>query len=308
MRALIVGASGLLGYAALRAWRGRPGWSAAGTGRRMVLPGLHPLDILDAGAVDAVLERTAPEAVLVAAANPHVDYCETHPEDSRRVNVEATAALIRKAAARGARVVFASTDYVFDGARGRYAESDAPRPGCEYARQKLEMEKVMEGLGPAGLVVRLSGLFGWELRGRNFVVRVLKELSLGNEVRAADDQEYNPTYADDVAVAIAELLERRSSGLFHLAGEETVTRCELVRRAARTFGLDASRVVPVKLDDVNRGSPVKRPRRTSLDVSKATRELGRAPLGATKALARMLETRAAWNEEAHRALGRALEA
>ncbi|MFH1724564.1 MAG: SDR family oxidoreductase [Elusimicrobiota bacterium] len=294
MKVLIIGATGLLGHTLYRRWSARRGWEVVGTRLSLALGGLRRFDLLEAGAASALMREARPDAVVLPASNPHVDHCETHPDETRRLNVDATLAVAHEARELGARFVFFSSDYVFDGGMDSYREEDEPRPLNEYGRQKLAVERELAGMGAGALVLRLSGLFGWELRPKNFVVRLLKELGQGRRVRVASDQYYNPTYAQDVAAVLAELLESGASGVFHAAGSERFTRAGWARAVADVFGLDASLLDAVPAEAFASPRTAKRPGSSSLDCAKAAGLLG-APLpGGRRGLERMLASRAQW--------------
>ncbi|MFA6029908.1 MAG: SDR family oxidoreductase [Elusimicrobiota bacterium] len=294
MRALIVGATGLLGHAFWRHLRGRPGWEAAGTTYDLPLPDLVSLDVRTEGAFSHVLERVRPEVVFFPASNPFVDYCERNPAETRRLNVEATLAAARASRAAGARFVFFSSDYVFDGARGGYCEDDPPSPLNEYGRQKLEVERELARADPSALVVRTSAIYGWELGPRNFVLQVLRSLAAGTPLRCARDQRYNPTWAPALAAAVAELAAAGASGLFHAAGSEKVSRLELARAVAEVFGFDGSRVESVPLSELCPAGGTPRPADSSLDSSRLARRLGRPLAGLREGLRAMKDGRADW--------------
>lgn len=294
MRVLIIGAAGLLGHTLFRRWPVRSGWKAAGADVWTPVRGVRRLDVLDPGAVRTMLKETRPEAVVFTASNPHVDFCETDPEECRKLNVDAALAAARASIDTGARFVFFSSDYVFDGEKGSYSEADEPAPLNEYGRQKLEVEEALAKEGERVLVLRMSALFGWELKPRNFVLQVLGRLHEGRPVRAAKDQDYAPTYAESVAEALAVLLEKRESGLLHLAGPDRLTRMELAAAAAESFGLDKSRIEGVPLADLQQPDRARRPRRSFLDSSKAAGILGVPLTGVREALKDMAARREEW--------------
>src|SRR6187401_442623 len=127
VRALVIGASGQVGAALLRALRER-GHHAVGTRAHHERPGLVPLDFTDAGAVERMIGETRPDWVICPAALSHVDYCEEHPDEAFAVNLHAPVAAARAAARAGAGFVYYSSDYVFDGVGGPFAEDAPPRP------------------------------------------------------------------------------------------------------------------------------------------------------------------------------------
>ena len=127
MRALVIGASGQVGAALLDALRAR-GHYAVGTWARHDQPGLVRLDFTDAGGVERMIGETRPDWVICPAALSHVDYCEEHPDEAFAVNLHAPVAAAKAAARAGAGFVYYSSDYVFDGIAGPYAEDVPPRP------------------------------------------------------------------------------------------------------------------------------------------------------------------------------------
>lgn len=279
MKAVVVGSTGLLGYALWRTLRCRPGWQVIGTSRA-ARGGLERLELLDQEGSARALAAWQPDAVVIAASEPHVDFCETDPASTRRVNVDGTLALARSARALGIRTLFTSSDYVFDGSRGGWTEDQAPSPLNEYGRQKLEVEQALAGFGADALVVRISGLFGWEFKPRNFVLRARENLAAGRPMTLPSDQVYCPTYVGHLAPAIGDLLERKASGLLHLAGAEALSRDEWGRAVARAFGLDAGLVSGAPT--VPKAGTAPRPLLSNMDSSRAARLLG-APLPSGRA-------------------------
>lgn len=274
MKAVVVGSTGLLGYALWRTLRARPGWEVVGTSRA-ARGALERLELLDEEGSARSLAAWRPDAVVIAASEPHVDFCETDPESTRRVNVEGTLALARRARSLGIRTVFTSSDYVFDGSHGGWTEDQEPAPLNEYGRQKLEVERELAGFGQDALVLRISGLFGWEFKPRNFVLRARENLAAGHRMALPSDQVYCPTYVGHLASAVADLLQKEASGLLHLAGSQAFARDDWGRAVARAFGLDAGLVSGAPT--VRKAGTAPRPLRSNLDSSRAARLLG-APL------------------------------
>lgn len=283
-RVLVIGASGLVGSALLRAWNAA-GAIVLGTSRSGGR-GLAALDLTSPPSVAKALSEFRPDWVAVPAANPHVDYCELHTEETRRLNQDATIAALRAAAAAGARTMFFSSDYVFDGAKSRYVEEDAPGPLNEYGRQKLAVERAAPGIDPKGLVLRSSGIYGWQSEPKNFVLQVRANLSAGRPMRLSADLSYNPTLSDDLAAAAVALAASGASGLFHAAGAESVTRYDFAVMAARAFGLDPAGLVPVPSAEFI--APARRPKSSALDCAKLARATGLVPSGPAEGLRRML--------------------
>jgi dTDP-4-dehydrorhamnose reductase len=185
-----------------------------------------------------------PELVLHAAAWTDVDGAEADEAGALEVNVEGT----RNVCALGAPVVYYSSDYVFDGAKGEpYVESDEPAPLGAYGRSKLEGEREVAD----GWVVRSSWLFGWT--GHNFVRTMLRLGAERDEVRVVDDQRGCPTYVGHLAAATRELVGL-PGGVWHVAADGEATWAELAAAIFEEAGLEC-RVVPISTEELGRPAP-----------------------------------------------------
>src|SRR5262245_19746501 len=234
MRVLIIGGSGFVGTAL----RGVFGSGAIGTYHNHPVDGLRQLDIRDAGAVAALLSELHPEVILHPAAQPHVDWCEDHIEESAAVNVTGTRNVAAAARDIGARYVYFSTDYLFNGAAGPYQEDAEPEPLNVYGRHKLEAERIIRGTLQDYLIVRICNVFGFEPAGKNFVMALVARGRSREPMNIPSDQWGNPTYADNLAVAVKELAESAHRGVLHVVGPESMDRVRFARMACATFGLD----------------------------------------------------------------------
>lgn len=275
MRAVVVGGSGQVGAALARVLSAR-GHAVVATHHRVPQPGTRALDLLDAAAVGALIGEVAPDVVFCPAGLTHVDYCEDHPEEAFRANAEAPAAAARAAAARGARFVFFSTEYVFDGAAGPYAEDAPVRPLSAYGRSKAEGERAVLAADPRALIIRTAGVYGPEPQGKNFVYQVLRRAAVGEPVRLPADQFSTPTYNADLAAAAVALVERGVAGVVHVAGPTVLDRHAFARLVCEVFGLPADGLVPVPTAALGQRAP--RPLRAGLQIDRCRRLLGLAPL------------------------------
>lgn len=273
MRVLLTGATGLLGYNLLNHLV-RKGHEVVATYHRAPLgarvSGVEWVDVdLERGQEAAEVVRGAgPDVIIHAAAYTDVDGCEVEKERAFRVNYLATRAIACSANKLGSFVVYVSTDYVFDGERGRYKESDVPNPVNFYGLTKLLGEAaVLSALPESSLVVRTSGLYGYSPTGkRNFGISALEGLLKGEEVRAFYDQYLSPTYVHSLAEKVVEALEKRVAGVVHLAGER-LSRYEFAVLLARVLSVDEALIKPVSVRDVK--LVARRPRDSSLDTSRA---------------------------------------
>lgn len=293
---MVIGGTGLVGNALLRAWTARGAEVSAATYHCHPSGGFLQLDMQDRDKVRALLAAHRPSVVAVPAANPFVDYCELHPEETRRVNVDGTLNVAQACRETGARMVFYSSDYVFDGLKGTYTEEDAPCPINEYGRQKAEAERGVLASDPRNLVLRTSGAYGWQWEPKNFVLQVRANLSQGKPMRVADLR-YNPTYVENLAEITAELVAAGAGGVFHTVGAEEIARDEFARRVARAFGLDASLIRTVPAAEFK--SPTPRPKQSGLRTDKVRRAVPTVPpVGVDEGLSRMVAMEPRWREYA----------
>jgi dTDP-4-dehydrorhamnose reductase len=296
LKTVVIGATGLVGNALLRRWTAGGAEVLAATYREHPGTGFQQLDMRDEARVRDLLARLRPDWVAVPAANPYVDYCELHPEETRRVNVGGTLNVARACREAGARMVFFSSDYVFDGARGTYTEEDPPSSINEYGRQKAETEAGVLAADPRNLVVRTSGAYGWQWEPKNFVLQIRSRLSRGEEMRVASDLRYNPTYVENLAEIVAALAAAGASGVYHAVGADALARSEFAVRVARAFGLDASLIRPVPAAVL--ASPTPRPKASSLSTAKVRAAVPVAPAGVEEGLRAMLALEPAWRDYA----------
>lgn len=289
---LVIGGSGLVGGALVRAWRRLEAEVSATAFQSSADPGLRRLDIREPAAVERLIQELRPRIVALPAANPHVDYCERHPEETREVNVAGVLNAVRASRELGAKAVFFSSDYVFDGGRGNYEETDARSPINEYGRQKAEAEELVLAADPGNLVIRTAGAYGWQREPKNFVLQVRRQLMAGLPMRVAADVRYNPTYVENLAEVTAQLCQRGLAGVFHVVGGERLLRLEFARLAARAFGLDEALIEALPSAETLLAAP--RPKESSLDTGKVRAALSTPLWGARQGLEHMVAFEARW--------------
>jgi dTDP-4-dehydrorhamnose reductase len=274
MRALVIGASGQVGAALLRVLRAR-GHEAVGTWAHQELPGLVRLDVTDPVATERLVGDTRPDWVLCPAALSHVDYCEEHPDEAFAANLHGPLAAAKAAARVGAGFVYYSSDYVFDGYDGPYAEDARPHPLGVYGHSKWEGEQAVLGALTRAVVVRTSVVYGPERQEKNSVYQLLRACRSGKGFRPAVDQRASPSYNPDVAAATVECCERELHGTWHLAGADVLDRMAYARLVCRVFDLDASCLTPTTTAEL--GQKAARPLNGGLRIGKAQAQL-RTPL------------------------------
>ncbi len=260
---LVIGASGLVGGyldAALRA----DGQKVVSTYFANPIPNAIPLDVRQAAQVAALVAKTRPTRIFLPAAIPNVDYCETHPTQTYPTNVLGIKNVVMAANAIGARVIYFSSDYIFDGESGPYGEMETARPISEYGCQKLEAEHFISLHAQNFLIIRATVIYGWERQGKNFVFRLIQSLREGRSVRVPADQVGTPTYAGHLAQAAVEFASRPEIKIINIAGQDCISRYEFARRAAQIFELEEQLIFPVSTAELNQ--PARRPLQAGLKV------------------------------------------
>jgi dTDP-4-dehydrorhamnose reductase len=213
-----------------------------------------------------------PDAVVHAAALTNVDYCEDHPDEAWNINAKGTDNVAKACEKVGSKLVYVSTDFVFDGERGMYREDDETNPLGHYARTKLEGENFLKEHHDLNYAVaRVSVLYGWHTR-MNFVTWVINELKNGNEINIVTDQYNSPTLADNAAEAMIKIIEMDKTGVYHTVGDERINRFDFAVNIAEVFDLDSSLINPIK--STNFVQKAKRPKDSSLNVEKVQKDLG----------------------------------
>lgn len=160
-----------------------------------------------------------------------------------RANVEGTQNIVEVARVSGKRVLYLSTDFVFDGSDGPYTEESRPNPQSWYAVTKHEGEKLIAGLGENGVIVRIAFPYQTRSAGRlDFVHRIMDELRAGKTIESPSDQVFTPTLIDDVARVIQVLVERNASGIYHAVGSEALSPYEAAVLIAQRLGMGESKI------------------------------------------------------------------
>jgi dTDP-4-dehydrorhamnose reductase len=213
-----------------------------------------------------------------------VDGCEQDSEKSRLINVEGTKNVAVACNKYGSKMVFISTDYVFDGEKGDYLESDPVKPLSIYAEHKLEAEKIVLNTNKEFLICRPSVIYGWGPTP-NFVTWLIGELKSNKKVNIVNDQFSSPTLADDLADMILSLCEKGASGIFHTTGSDCVNRYDFSKSIAKAFSLDEGLISPITTEEL--GQKALRPKRCCMNIGKVTKTIGRLPLTSIEGISKM---------------------
>jgi dTDP-4-dehydrorhamnose reductase len=213
--------------------------------------------------------KVRPQALIHTAALADIDYCEAHPTEARAVNVELTHAIAGFCAKHGVRLIFCSTDTIFDGDHAPYNEEASPGPVNCYARTKVEAENALGTLEPQSVVARLSLVVGLPLlrAGNSFLPKMVAALRAGRQVEVPAREVRTPIDIITVGRALLELASNDFSGTIHLAGNDSLSRLDMAKRIAAHFGLPHELIVPTDPAKIAGRAP--RPRDVSLDNRRA---------------------------------------
>jgi dTDP-4-dehydrorhamnose reductase len=253
MKGIIIGASGLVGSYLWKTGKQR-GWDLIGTYHKFVQPELVSLKLTEPEAVRSLLLNTEPEVIFLPAFFSNVDYCEHHPEETYQINVIGCLNVIKIAQESGSKLIFYSSDYVFDGESGPYRETDKANPICVYGKQKLELEQRIAEILDNYLILRITVVYGWEIQGKNFVSRLLKSLGANQPVKVPQDQMGSPTLVNDIAEASYQLVKKGARGIFHTAGSQVMSRYDFALEVANVFGFPNDNIIPVLTSDLGQSA------------------------------------------------------
>ena len=195
--------------------------------------------------MDALFALARPDVVVHLAAMADVGTAERNPHVATDVNATATETIARLCERYAARLVFMSTEYVFDGQNGPYAEGDTPAPTTQYGRTKFEAERSVAALVSNWSILRTSIVYGWPAPGRrNFVPMLIERLRGGEPYHGPTNVHRSPVYVEHLVDGIERLVETESTGIHHVAGSDWVTMYEFAVAVAVKFGLDTGLVIP----------------------------------------------------------------
>jgi dTDP-4-dehydrorhamnose reductase len=260
MKILLIGSNGFLG---------KKLWSHFGKFPHQIITPTHTaLDICDKSEVNHVFEKTSPELTILAAAFTNVDGCERDKESAYNVNVLGTKNIVEACRRHKTRLVFFSTDFVFDGLRGNYSEEDEPNPLSYYGKTKRMAEEAIEASGLDFIIERVSVLYGYNDYNDKLTFEkwVKKSLEEGKQINVVSDQYSCPTLIDDIAHATQVLTEKEESGIFHVVGSECISRYDFAREIAYAFSLDKTLITPISTEMLSQIAP--RPRNSCLSTEK----------------------------------------
>ncbi len=232
------------------------------------------IDITDEENLKKTLVEIQPYAIINTAAMTQVDDCETQKEACDLLNIEVVKWLKEVAEIIDCQLIHLSTDFIFDGEKGNYKETDIPNPLSYYGLSKLKSEEILLNSTIDFTIIRTILVYGkvFDMSRTNIVLWVKEMLENGKEITIVDDQFRMPTFVDDLALSCKLAIDKRATGIYHISSTKLMSVFEIVQKIATFFELDKKLIKPTSSAVLNQKA--KRPPKTGFDVSKATSVLG----------------------------------
>lgn len=205
------------------------------------------VDITDRNAILGKIKNSDSQIVLHLAAKTNVDGCELDKPlgekgDCWKINVLGTQNVVDGCSQSNKKLIYISTDFVFDGTKEIYSEEDIPNPLNWYAWTKYEGEKIIQVSKIPWIIVRIASPYRAAFERLDFVRAILKRLQEGMSVAAVTDHKFTPTFIDDICPAIDALINSNSQGIFHVVGSQSLTPYEAAVLIAKEFDLDTTQI------------------------------------------------------------------
>ncbi len=243
------------------------------------------VDITEFDSLKSTMEDFNPDLIFNCASYNDVDGAEENRKPAENINVQLVENL---QALSFEKIIYFSSDYVFNGQHGPYSEEDAPLPINYYGQTKYRSEKILKESGKNHLIIRSNVLYGTGIDIRpNFVTWLAMSLRRNQKVRIVTDQFGNPTYAGNLAEAAIEAARKDLTGILHIAGDDYLSRHEAALKAAAFFNLNSKMIIPITTEELRQ--PARRPLRGGLKIDKAKKLLKTRLLGLDEGLRLMAD-------------------
>lgn len=252
-KVLIIGSNGLLAFDLIRAFKGDGKYGVIGSAH-------EDFDVADKEAVERSIMEIKPNIIINTAVFFPVDECEKNPRKSFEINTIGALNVAKAAKKTGAKVIFISTDYIFDGSKEYFTENDMPNSLNVYGASKLAGENLTKIANENHYIIRTSWLFGVHKsgKGNNFVALMLEKAKNGENIKVVDDQFGSPTYTHDLAFKIKELVDKNvPSGTYHITNSDF---CSWYEFAEKIFELSNLKPNFERIKSEDGLSKIKRPK------------------------------------------------
>ena len=233
-KTLITGASGFVGRNLVRFFLQHGSVIETDARTSSDFPNVMAMDVCNPEAVNDIFARHAPGVVIHAAGIKDVRFCEKNPAEAHRINGIGTGNIAAVCKKHGARLIYLSTDLVFDSYQGHYNETDTPRPSLAYGQAKYDGELLALEQCPDAAICRSGGIYG----SQSPLLKWLRdELQAGKKVQCYTDVYNSPTYVDNLAEMMLSIIRQNLSGVFHTVGSQRVNRYEFFDSFRKVFAL-----------------------------------------------------------------------
>lgn len=239
-RILITGASGFLGTKLFTTLSQQ--YNVIGTYYQQKRPNLIRLDITNKEEVQHVIASQKPDVIIHTVALSDPDYCEEHPEDTLKINFDGTKHIVEACRRNNVKLIYISTAGVFDGKHTPYRETDPVCPINKYGESKAKTEKIVQTL-PHYVILRFDFLYGYN--GPDGANGLIGKILTKKRIEANPVQQRKPLFVDDVAAIISMIIKTDGTGIYHLAGPDTITKYELCKRLEEILGVTGN-VYPIE--------------------------------------------------------------
>ena len=249
IKTAVIGASGFIGHHLINKYRIQYP-DCIGTSFSNNKINLLKFDIKNPNIEPLNLERTGHKAVIIAAYKSNIFYCENEPSKAYEVNVDGVLQLIKNLSKTTLKIIFLSSEYVFDGIQGNYNDDHPRNPKTVYGKHKKIIEDRIKNLTDNFLVLRLSKNYGLKKGDNTILDEAANLLSQRKEVLAAEDQYFNPTFIDDLVQAIINIQEKDLKGYMNVCTPEMWSRFEMHTQLAQIMNQDKKSIKKIKLYDI----------------------------------------------------------
>ena len=233
------------------------------------------LDLTKKDDIVNTMNRIKPDVVIHLGAMTDVELCETETELAKKINTDATEILALESEKYNTFFMYMSTDYVFDGKVGMKKENDKTNPINFYGKSKLDGERVFKKITTPNVIVRTSTPFGLHSKKISFPIWVKKNLELEKEISVVVNQYTSPSYVPNISKMIIEIMERKITGIIHLAGATKISRYDFAVQISKIINANKQFLKLTKMDQMD--WKAQRPADSSLSVSKANKILKNKP-------------------------------
>ena len=245
------------------------------------------MDLQNHEMISNILRETKPDVVIHLGAMTNVDLCEDEQLLASKINTKATQIISEECSKLNSFLVYVSTDYVFDGKSGKYKEDDVTNPIGFYGKSKLDGEYAVQKFSSNWCIARTSTPFGYHSSKKSFPVWLIENLQNNKSVNILTDQITSPTYVPNLSSMLMEISQKKIEGIIHVSGATKISRFDFASLIVEKLNLDKNLLKPIKMDEIN--FKAKRPKNSSLDVSKATAILSEKPESVEQSLEKFIE-------------------